>query len=45
MYTILNYNIINIDDCPMVEAVNNTTIRMTLPCCGKWWWKRRQGEH
>lgn len=41
--TILNYNIINVNDCPTVEVINDSTIRMTLPCCGKWWWKKRFG--
>lgn len=41
--SVLQYNIINDKESPIIEKLNENTIRMTLPCCGKWWWKYNVG--
>lgn len=40
---VLNYNVTSETICPIIEIVNDTTLKYTLPCCGQWWWKRRHG--
>lgn len=40
---VLQYNVLNEHEVPVISTVNDSTIRMTLPCCGKWWWKHGVG--
>ena len=40
---VLQYNIINEKESPEISTLNDSTLKMTLPCCGKWWWKHNSG--
>ena len=41
--SVIQYNVISDKDAPIIEKLDSNTIRMTLPCCGKWWWKHNAG--
>lgn len=41
--SVLQYNVISDKDAPIIEKLDSNAIRMTLPCCGKWWWKHNAG--
>lgn len=40
---VIQYNITDTDICPIIEILNDTTLKYTLPCCGHWWWKKNFG--
>jgi hypothetical protein len=41
--SVLQYNILNEHESPIIEKIDSNSLRMTLPCCGKWWWKFDRG--